>query len=118
MGGGQRRPRPFAELFGVVEQACRQFPVGIDRHRLGAGLVLERLRAFRLILRDGDFISAEIQPGAQRQREIGAVGGDAIAGKHPADRHRTEVGKEVDEEFAVHEHSRAPDAAQRATVRR
>jgi hypothetical protein len=47
-------------------------------------------------------VGAKIKSGPQRQREIGAVGRDAVAGEHPAYGHRAEVGKQVDQEIAVH----------------
>ena len=43
LGRGQRRPRPHAQLFGIVEQPRRQLPVRVHRHGLGPRLVLERL---------------------------------------------------------------------------
>src|SRR5206468_8998639 len=47
-------------------------------------------------------IGAEIETGAQREREIGAVGGDAESGKHLANGDGAEVRKQVDQKIAVH----------------
>ena len=71
------RPSPSRQLLGIVEQPRRQFPVRVHGHGLGAGLILERLRTLRLELRNGRLVSAEEEPGAQRQREVDAVGGNA-----------------------------------------
>jgi hypothetical protein len=38
-------------------------------------------------------IGAQIDRTAQNQREVDAVSRNAIAGKHPADRHRPEAGE-------------------------
>jgi hypothetical protein len=40
-------------------------------------LILEWLRALRFELRNGLFVGAEVKAGAQRDREVGSVGGDA-----------------------------------------
>ena len=69
---------------------------------LAARLILKRLRSLRLELRNGLLVGAEIKPGAQREREIGAVGGNAEAGEHLADGDRAEIGEQVDQEIAVH----------------
>ena len=65
-------------------------------------LILKRLRTLRFELRNGLVVGAEIKPGAQREREIGAVGGNAESGKHLANGDRAEVRKQVDQEIAVH----------------
>ncbi|MGY4313176.1 hypothetical protein ACVWW1_002479 [Bradyrhizobium sp. JR3.5] len=102
MGGTERRACPDRELLGIVEQPSRQLPVRVHRHRLGARLVLERPAAFGFELRDGLLIGAEVEPGAQREREISTVSGDAVTGEHPAQRDRAENGEQVGQEFAVH----------------
>jgi hypothetical protein len=53
-------------------------------------------------LRNGGFVGTEIKPGAQRQREVRTVSGNAVAGKHPADRDRAEIREQIDQEVAVH----------------
>jgi hypothetical protein len=63
---------------------------------------LKRLRPLRFELRNGLFIGAKIKPRAQREREVGAVSGNAEAGKHPANGDGAEIGKQVDQEIAVH----------------
>ncbi len=42
LGCRQRRPGPHAELFGIVEQPGRQFPVRVHGNRLSPRLVLKR----------------------------------------------------------------------------
>jgi len=63
---------------------------------------LKRLRSLPFELRNGLVIGAEVQTGPQREREIGAVGGDAKSGEHLPDGHRTEIRKQVDQEVAIH----------------
>src|SRR6185369_11406380 len=65
-------------------------------------LILKRLRALRFELRNGVVIGAEIETGAQREREIGAIGGNAESGKHLADGDGAEIGEQIDQEVAVH----------------
>jgi hypothetical protein len=98
----QRRPRPSGQILGIVKQPRRQLPVRVHSDRLGPRLILKRLRSLRFELRDRLFVGAKIKPRAQREREVGAVSGNAEAGKHPANGDRAEIGKQVDQEIAVH----------------
>jgi len=107
LGGRERRPRPCAKVFGIVEQARRQLPVGIHRDRPAAGLIRKRLRPFRLELRNGLIIGAKIEAAAERERKVGGVGRNAEARKHPADRDGAKVRKQVDQEIAVHAQCRS-----------
>jgi hypothetical protein len=53
-------------------------------------------------LRDGFFVGAKIEPGAQSKSEIGAVSGNAKPGEHPAEGDRPEIGEQIEEKVAVH----------------
>ena len=95
----------------IVEFSRRAFA-------LGARLVLEWCRPLRFELRDRLLVSTQIKPRPQRESEVGAVGGNAVAGKHPADGDRTEIGKQLDQEIAIHFPSSRLIAQRRATARR
>ncbi len=65
-------------------------------------LILKWPATFRLELRNGRLISAQIDPAAKRERKIDPVSGNPVSGEHFPDRHRSKIGKEIGDEIAVH----------------
>src|SRR5712671_1694451 len=98
----QGRPRPRRQFLRIVVKPRRQLPIGADRDGLGSGLILKRFCTLDLEARDAVFVGAQVKPAAERQREVGSIGGNPESGEHPADGHRTEIGKQINQEIAVH----------------
>ena len=78
--------------------------IRIDDDGLVACVVLEGPRAFGLVTGNGEFIDPENEARAQRHGEVHAIGTNAEAAEHLAQRDRAKFGKKVDQVVPVHCH--------------